>query len=137
MADASVIVKWVFPGRENEADTDKALGLLAAIREGSVRLYQPPHWLAEVSAVIVRLSPASADADVADLYAMEFPVVDTVEVYGAACQLSRNTGHHVFDTLYHAVALTLKPSVLITADERYYRKARDYGGIMMLKEYSP
>ncbi len=55
VVDASVVVKWVLPTKEDEADTEKALSLLKSVRKGRLSLYQPPHWLAEVAAVIVRL----------------------------------------------------------------------------------
>jgi predicted nucleic acid-binding protein len=42
--------------------------------------------------------------------------------------------HHLFDTLYHAVALETE-SVLVTADGRYLAKARDLGQIMHLAEW--
>jgi hypothetical protein len=48
------------------------MALLSAVREGTIDLIQPPHWLAEVAAVLARLSPHTVDDDVADLYAMEF-----------------------------------------------------------------
>jgi predicted nucleic acid-binding protein len=135
VADASVVVKWVFPSKDDEADADKALNLLTAVKGGQISLYQPPHWLAEVAAVIVRLSPATVLDDVADLYTMEFTVVDTPKVYMIACELSRTLNQHLFDTLYHAVALTLSEAVLVTADERYYRKAQQHGKIGLLANF--
>lgn len=108
--------------------------LLEGVRAGRVRVHQPVHWLAETAAVLVRLSPESAAADVADLYAMNLPVENGPEVYLAACELARKLNHHVFDTLYHAVALTLPDTTLITADARYERNARRRGAIMLLRD---
>ena len=42
--------------------------------------------------------------------------------------------HHLFDTLYHAVALEEK-ATLVTADRKYYDKARRMGSILMLEEF--
>lgn len=42
---------------------------------------------------------------------------------------------HLFDTLYHAVALETEGAVLVTADERYYSKARRVGGVRLLREW--
>jgi hypothetical protein len=42
----------------------------------------------------------------------------------------------VFDTLYHAVALSHSNAVLVTADERYYRRALRPGQIVSLSEVS-
>lgn len=135
VADASVIVKWVFPSRSDEADTGKALKLLENIKAEQIGLYQPPHWLAEVAAVITRLSPETALEDINDLYEMGFPVMDTPEVYATASNLSHTLNHHLFDTLYHAVALHLDDVVLVTTDERYYQKAQDRGRISLLADF--
>ena len=137
VADASVMVKWLLPSGESEADSDKAIALLSAVREGTIDLIQPPHWLAEVAAVLTRLSPQTVGDDVADLYAMELPVLDTPDVYLTACELARTLGQHVFDTLYHAVALETPSATLVTADERYYRKAAARGSILLLGRFVP
>jgi predicted nucleic acid-binding protein len=136
VVDASVAVKWLLPDRADEADSEQALALLFGIRKGTVELIQPPHWLAEVAAVLARLSPDTIDDDVGDLYALELPVLDTPEMYLTACELARSLGHHLFDTLYHAVALEVKDTSLVTADEHYYRKASVRGSIVLLNSFS-
>jgi len=136
VVDASVAVKWLLPDRADEPDSEHALALLSGIREGTVELIQPPHWLAEVAAVLARLSPHTVDDDVRDLYALELPVVDTPGMYLTACELARSLGHHLFDTLYHAVALEVKDASLVTADEHYYRKASVRGSIVLLNSFS-
>ncbi len=136
VADASVIIKWLLPERHDEPDWEKALGLLQGIKSEQIGLCQPPHWLAEVAAVVTRLSPATALADISDLYAMDVPVVQSAHVYMTACNLSRELDHHLFDTLYHAVALSLDGAVLVTADERYFKKASRRGRLALLREFS-
>ncbi len=86
-------------------------------QESRVAVVQPPHWLAEVAAVIVRLDPERARQTVSLLQALEFPVVAGVEVYQKACELSSVLNQHLFDTLYHAVALTEPGAILVTADD--------------------
>ena len=137
VVDASVTIKWLLPDREDEAGSDRALALLSGIREGTLELVQPPHWLAEVAAVLARLSPQTVDDDVSDLYALELPVLDTPGMYLTACELARSLGHHLFDTLYHAVALEVEAASLVTADEHYYRKASARGSIVLLSSFSP
>lgn len=132
--DASVTVKWFEPSRD-EADSGNALEILSAVNQGDISLCQPPHWLAEVGAVLARLDPESVLDDLADLFEIRFRRIESKQVYLAACAISRELQHHLFDTLYHAVALTLSDAVLVTADERYYKKARQYGGISLLSEY--
>jgi predicted nucleic acid-binding protein len=41
----------------------------------------------------------------------------------------------LFDTLYHATAFHFGDAVLVTADERYYRKAKGHGRITLLKDF--
>lgn len=132
--DASVVVKWCLPDAPGEGDVDAALALLSAIREGAVEVVQPVHWLAEVAAVLCRLAPASSARATALLHAMELPISDGLPVTLRACELSRELGHHLFDTLYHAVALEEPDATLITADDAYCRKASPRGGIVHLAD---
>ena len=56
------------------------------------------------------------------------------ETYATALDLAVRHRHHLFDTLYHAVALHTPGAVLVTADERYYNKARLEGQIALLAD---
>jgi predicted nucleic acid-binding protein len=69
------------------------------------------------------------------LHAMEFPVSDGAAVYQRACELAVALRQHVFDTLYHAVALSRPDGVLLTADEQYYRRAVGTGQVTLLGDY--
>jgi predicted nucleic acid-binding protein len=133
--DASVLVKWILQDDETEPDTARALVLCERFRDGHIGLVQPVHWLAEVAAVCVRLRPEVAASATSFLYAMEIPVRHTLDVYRHACALAVELEHHVFDTLYHAVALTQRDLTLVTADRRYYQKGRKKGAIMLLSDY--
>jgi hypothetical protein len=44
--------------------------------------------------------------------------------------------HHLFDTLYHAVALQTSGATFITADAAYYRKAQGLGRVLLLKDFT-
>ena len=134
VVDASVVVKWLVPERGEETGAEQALRLLRQVQESRVRLLQPAHWLAEVAAVAVRLSPATAEKKVTALHAMRVSVRDTRPVLLRACRLAADLDHHLFDTLYHAVALEAE-GVLVTADERYFQKAQSLGQIVRLAEY--
>ena len=132
VVDASVAVKWVLPDPAAEADADHALELLRRIQSTQVTPLQPPHWLAETAAVISRLHPPVASRAVELLYAMELSVIDDLEIYQRACNLAERLNRHVFDTLYHSVALE-HDVPLITADDHYYRKARNLGQLIRLR----
>lgn len=134
--DANVIIKWLFPERVEEDHLPQALNVLNAVKQNVITVVQPPHWLAEVAAVTVRLQPKIVTEAINLLCAMQFPVIEEPEVYDLACQLSHQFNHHVFDTLYHAVALYRGNTQFITSDEKYYRKAVKKGGIVRLADFS-
>jgi predicted nucleic acid-binding protein len=135
VVDASVAVKWFLASRPDEAGADLALNLLERIAGGDVRMVQPPHFIAEVAAVLARLKPDEAEDDLLDLQNIEHASVDTPEIYATALELAVRYQHHLFDTLYHAVALHTQDAVLVTADRRYYDKALGEGQIETLETF--
>lgn len=136
VVDASVAAKWFLADRSDEGDTETATRLLHAFVAGEVRLHQPPHFLAEMSAVLSRIKPADAAQDLADLIALDLTVEADAAVYLCASELAIGLKHHVFDTLYHAVALTNADATLVTADEAYFRKARGEGQVRLLADFA-
>jgi predicted nucleic acid-binding protein len=133
VVDASVALKWFLRSPEEEDDTVVALDLLAAIQSDRLAMVQPAHFVAEVSAVLAREGARFADAALHDLLEIESETVADEGVYRRAIALSRRLGHHVFDTLYHSLALELPQAVLVTADERYHRVARREGRVVLLR----
>jgi predicted nucleic acid-binding protein len=131
-----VALKWFLPSTEAEQDHDQAVALLQSVRSGQIALREPPHWVAEVAAVLSRLAPASARANIEDLCAMRIPVMETPEIYVTASRLAIDLNQHLFDTLYHAVALVSPDCTLITADERYYGKGHKQGSISLLRDFN-
>jgi predicted nucleic acid-binding protein len=134
--DASVILKWLLQDPAREADTGRASGLVESVILDQVEILQPVHWLAEVAAVIARLSPQTAIEDVEMLAAMQFPTSDQPNVIRRATALAIETEHHLFDTLYHAVALEHENATFITADDRYLAKSGRYGRIVALRDWT-
>lgn len=134
--DASVAVKWFVPFSPQESDSDKALKILGRVVRGQIKLIQPPHFVAEVAAVLARLKPRDAAADVRDLLMIEHTTITTAALYSQALQLAVQHQHHLFDTLYHAVALQTPGTILITADTRYFDKAKTAGHIVLLADWA-
>ena len=64
----------------------------------------------------------------------ELPIQGDPLVFTRAAQIAVETGQHLFDTLYHAVALAAESATLITADDRYLTKAASRGRIVALGE---
>ena len=98
-------------------------------------MIQPVHWLVEVVSVLARICPKTCESDAILLSAFEFEVLDSLEVMQRACRLSKEINHHLFDTLYHAVALELGGN-FITADIKYWNKAHTQGHIFTLEQWS-
>jgi predicted nucleic acid-binding protein len=134
--DASVVVKWLLPERDSEEDVDRAERLLRQIQSSAVQVVQPCHWLAEAVAVVTRLSPETAEDDISDLVDLHFNELGSKDVYLKASELSHRLQHHLFDTLYHAVALTVGDAILLTADRKYFEKARPWGSIQLLRDWN-
>jgi predicted nucleic acid-binding protein len=137
VVDASVAVKWFVAVKWAlaEAHVEPALDVLRASAQGHVEFFQPPHFLAEVAAVLARLTPTQAHQHVANLAAMDITWAEPKAAYAQAIELACLLNHHLFDTLYHALALNVPGAVLITADKRYFDKAAHLGQIAWLPDF--
>jgi predicted nucleic acid-binding protein len=135
VVDASVALKGFFRVRKEETHRDRALAILAGIDRERFYLVQPPHFLAEVAAVLARENPENAEEDLLDLQRVEWRLIEDELIYATAVGLSVHLQQHVFDTLYHATALHAPGATLITADPRYYRRAREKGCITLLADF--
>ena len=134
--DASVALKWFFQARDDEADVDQALAILTGVDNEDLQLIEPPHFIAEVAAVLAREKPQDARDDLLDLMNIQRETYDTPELHATALDLAMRYRHHLFDTLYHAVALHIPDCTLITADRRYYEKAGAEGQISLLSAWA-
>jgi predicted nucleic acid-binding protein len=137
VVDASVAIKWFVDGdlAAREDNVESALDLLRASRNGLVDFYQPPHFLAEVAAVLARLTPGTAQQCAQDIAAMNITWAAPTVAYSRAIALACELNHHLFDTLYHAVAMETPGAVFVTADRRYFDKARHLGQIGYLPDF--
>lgn len=134
VVDASVAVKWVFPDSATGPNADRAVELLNAVRDSRVELIQPPHWLAELAAVIARLRPEIADQAIDLRDALELAVEADAQTCKRASRIATQFDHHLFDTLYHALALE-RDEMLVSADDRYVRKAGALGNVVSLGKW--
>ena len=130
--DASVLLKWVLPG-DDEQDTDAALALRDGAVAGTLDLVVPQLWMYEVGNTLARRFPADADALLASLadFGLAEARLDS-NWRRRAVSLAVTYGVAFHDAAYHAVALGLG-GVFVTADERYVRRASSAGGISSLR----
>jgi predicted nucleic acid-binding protein len=103
-------------------------------RDGLADFYQPPHFIAEVAAVLARTKPDEARADLCDLKEIDCRIIEDAAIHQTALDLAIRLDHHLFDTLNHAVALHAPSAVLVTADRRYFAKAQSIGHILLLDD---
>lgn len=132
--DASVCLKWYLSERTNEAHSDIARAMLSHAREGRVKLRQPAIWQSEIAAVLAREMPTLAGTLIQSMQGLQADIVDDAVVMLRAIELSVKTNHHLFDTIYHAIAIEHGID-LVTADEHYYRKAHKLGHILLLRDW--
>ncbi len=135
VVDASVALKWFLSDSLAEDHTDIALAIFEAAVLGRIQLLQPVHFIAEVAAVLARIKPAEAQSDLLDLIAIDRRTVDSREVYATAVALATQLKHHLFDTLYHALALENPGAMFVTADRRYFDKAKYVSQIVWLPDF--
>jgi len=107
VVDASVALKWFLHVADSEPDRDRALTLLAGVDDEERPIGSAAYFIAEVAAGCLRVqSRNAAEDDLLDLLNVERSTIDTPETYATALALSMRYRHHLFDTLYHAVACT-------------------------------
>jgi predicted nucleic acid-binding protein len=134
VVDASVALKWFLGSRPGEEDVDDAMALLQSVGDKTVGLIQPPHFVAEVAAVLARETPATAHRDLVDLLEIGMQTSADPGCYALALTLAQRYRQHLFDTLYHALALKTPDAILVTSDERYESKTRGEGRVIRLRD---
>lgn len=129
--DASVVVKWFAESWNDEENVPEAITLLRAVEDEEIKVVQPAHWKAEVVSVLARRHPGTVSDALLLMEALEIESEDYWERYSLAAKLSIDLNHHLFDTLYHAVALE-NGAELVTADAKYFNRAKHLGSITLL-----
>jgi len=135
VVDASVAVKWFLKERLDEPHLTQAEAVAAAIELSGTVLLAPVHWILEIIAVLARTDPGAVDDALLFLDDMKPTTIQGVPVLRRAADLSIALNHHLFDTVYHAVALE-EGATLVTADEAYFSKAKHLGGIEFLSDFA-
>lgn len=128
--DASIILKWVLRGGEDEKGG--ALSVLHDWLEGKHEIMLPSLWLFEVGNIVGRKEPELAPDIMKRLVAYEFAEIKiTGALVGAILEITRKKKVTFYDASYHATAISQK-GVFITADRDYYNNTKDMGCIRLL-----
>ena len=132
--DASVLLKWVLPG-DDEQDGDAALSLRDQAVAGAVDLVVPQLWIYEVGNTLARRFPDRAGELLAAL--ADFGLTEArLDLRWRTQALSLAVTYEVafYDAAYHAVAL-VHGGVFVTADERYVARAAPAGSVVTLRQW--
>jgi predicted nucleic acid-binding protein len=135
VVDASVVIARLFHDEPNEPDGKRALAIFMALDNGAIELVQPPHWLVEAAAVCAKRAPNRAPGLFDLLSQYEIKIADEPRIYSRAIDLAIRHKVHVFDAMYHAVAMETA-AILVTADQRYFDTVRSEGHIKMLHQFT-
>ena len=120
--DASVAAKW-FLSAKDERLTNEALALFERYKQGEVRFIIPDLFWAELASAfwkairLGRFDQSSALEALKYLANCDLPAYSTEALLDRAFQIATTFGRSVYDSLYVALAVQSRAS-LITADER-------------------
>lgn len=129
--DASVILKWAI-GLESELDREKAIHILDAWVGNNIEIVLPELWVFEVGNVLGRMVPDSALEKMETLLEFRFKTKELdKETCKSIFKLMKDLSVSFYDASYHALAQRMG-GVFITADDKYYQKARARGNIEFL-----
>lgn len=129
--DASVILKWAI-GLESELDREKAIHILDAWVGNNIEIVLPELWVFEVGNVLGRMVPDSALEKMETLLEFRFKTKELdKETCKSIFELMKDLSVSFYDASYHALAQRMG-GVFITADDKYYQKARARGNIEFL-----
>ncbi len=132
--DASVLLKWVLPG-DDEQDDEAALSLRDAAAADTIQLVVPQLWIYEVGNTLARRFPDHAGDMLSSL--VDFGLREArLDIRWRQQALSIALAYDVtfYDAAYHAVAL-VHGGVFVTADQRYVRRASTAGGVSSLRAW--
>jgi len=137
--DAGVVVKWFIP----EADSDIAHQLLERYLQGVDTPVAPDLLIAECGNVFWRryrqgdITPDEAIESLADLLALNVPLVPATSLVQSALQLAIRHQRTVYDALYLALAQERNCDV-ITADARFFHAlSSQFPQLLLLRHWQP
>ena len=132
--DASVILKWTI-GLESERDQEEAINILNAWVAGKIEILLPELWAFEVGNFLGRVAPDSALEKMQILLDFRFKTKELdLEICKVVFELMKNLSVSFYDASYHALAKKIG-GVFITADNKYYGKAKIVGNIEPLGRF--
>jgi len=136
VVDASVAVKWALPVKDRVISSGTISRSVTRHSGGQGSHSSTSSLDGRSGSRVDPVGPKAIDPHASDVSRDGVAITTEWEVYEQACRLSVDLNHHLFDTLYHAVALQSSDTFFITADVQYFRKASQLGRIIELKDFS-
>ena len=132
--DASVILKWVLRGPDEEGRVP-ALRLKDAWLEGSLDLVVPTLWIFEVGNVLGLKQPAGAHGLLQAVMDLALPEEPAAAYTEDIFRLMHEYDVTFYDAAYHALAI-VRQGTMVTADRRYVRRCRSAGHINGVEDWA-
>lgn len=131
--DASVLLKWATYETE---DLHESILFEGDVKNGKVLTVVPSHCLFEICNMLGRNRQDIALSFFS--YLLQLDIIEEVLTLDRASVafhlMKKYIGVSFYDACYHAFAIQ-EAGIFLTADERYYRKTKKEGAIMLLKDY--
>lgn len=132
--DASVLLKWVLPGQDEESNI-QALNLRNAAIRGDLTLKVPSLWIYEIGNTLSRRFPRHCQEMIATLldFGLQEPAWSD-KWLDQAIYMTERYKVTFYDAAYHALAL-VEDGVFVTADKQYAVKTKRAGSVIALADW--
>lgn len=134
VVDTSVLIKWLGEKTEN---SEEAMKVKEDFIDGNIGVSVPALVYWELGSFLGRkFDPINATAAFSQFKNYRFPAyLLSLDLSLLAFKIvKRCKGATFYDASYHALALD-KGALFLTADKKYYEKAKSFGHIKLLKDY--
>lgn len=131
--DASILIKWLLNERK---DLFNALKIIQDFMSQKIDLIIPTHCYYEILNTFGIKVPSKAITLYSQVLMLQIPEqrLTLENVFRALEIMHKIPKVSFYDAIYHAVAME-NGGIMITADEKYYRKAKSFKHITLLKNY--
>ena len=133
--DVGTCLHWFVSYSNANAETKAARQILSFVSNRRLGLVQPAAWATALISELVRLGLADADTAAEEVLNMHVRIDNSPSTLRRAVGLAEQLNRPVLQTIYHACALE-NDVCLITADETYFRRAKDFGNLVRLRDWS-
>ncbi len=132
--DTGTCLHWFLSHHSKTREVEAARQLLSHVSHRRVGLVQPAAWATMLIAELVASRFADAATAAEEILGVQVRIDNSPATLRSAVQLAERLDRPVLQTIFHAVALR-NNVYLITSDESYFRRAKDLGNVMRLRDW--